>query len=802
MLTNYLKIAFRSLLKNRAYSFLNIFGLTIGITCSFLIYLYVQDELTFDSQHTKADRIFRVACEYSLPNDGGTEKWAVMSDWVPQYFVKDYPEVLKAVRFRKSQNVVVERPEGVERFYEEVVYADSAVFSIFDFPLLKGDSRTALNEPFTVVISEHIAQKYFGSTDPIGKVLSLPDFNTQLTVKGILAPIPHNSHLKFHVLASFETLRATNRTSENNWWNFSTYVYLETQKGTDPEDLENKIKRISAKYILDQEESSGYRQEYYLMPLKDIHLKSSFRAEFAPGGNMNNVRIFALIGLFILLIACINFMNLATARSVKRAKEVGVRKVVGAYKKHLIVQFLNESVVLSFMAMVLSVALILLALPLLNDFTNKQLVFNPLSDPGPAVILLGITMLVGLLAGSYPALVLSSFKPVETLKGSFQNSSKGAMLRKFLVVFQFVISIALIISTYVVFNQLQYMRQLELGFQKERMIYLPTRFGQGTAEKFAVLRDELKQTAAVKGTALSSNVPGVELGNNVVRLGWDNNAEWSDMRFLAVDYDFIDLYGLKMAAGRGFDRSFPSDETEGFILNESGVKRLGFDSPQAALGKPLRWQNRQGRVIGVVRDFYFMSVQQEVEPFIMVMLADRTPGYLSVNVATDGFGRVVNEIEARFNEIMPDRIFEYYFLDQDFDEQYKAEANFSRIFTVFSFVAIWIACMGLYGLASYSAEQKMKEIGVRKVLGATVAGIVALLSGAFLKLVVIAFVLASPLAYFAMDNWLAGFAERISIGAIAFIISLVFALLITLLTISYQSIRAARANPIKSLRYE
>ena len=298
------------------------------------------------------------------------------------------------------------------------------------------------------------------------------------------------------------------------------------------------------------------------------------------------------------------------------------------------------------------------------------------------------------------------------------------------------------------------------------------------------------------------NVPGVELGNNVVRLGWDNNAEWSDMRFLAVDYDFIDLYGLKMAAGRGFDRSFPSDETEGFILNESGVKRLGFDSPQAALGKPLRWQNRQGRVIGVVRDFYFMSVQQEVEPFIMVMLTDRTPGYLSVNVATDGFGQVVNEIEARFNEIMPDRIFEYYFLDQDFDEQYKAEANFSRIFTVFSFVAIWIACMGLYGLASYTAEQKMKEIGVRKVLGATVAGIVALLSGAFLKLVVIAFVLASPLAYFAMDNWLAGFAERISIGAIAFIISLAFALLITLLTISYQSIRAARANPIKSLRYE
>lgn len=802
MLKNYVKIAFRSLLKNKVYAFLNIFGLTIGITCSFLIYLFVNDELTYDGQHVNADNIYRVACEYYLPNDAGTEKWAVMSDWVGQFFVKDYPEILEAVRFRKNQNVVVEKPESVHKYYENIVFGDSNTFQVFNFPLEIGDENSALSQPYTAVISKKTAEKYFGATDPIGQVLRLPDFDLQLTISGVLADIPSNSHLKFDFLISYETLRVTNRTAQNNWWNFNTHTYLKVAPGVDPVLLENKIKRISAEYILDQEEGSGYKQEYYLTPLRDIHLKSHYRSEFSTGGNLNNVRIFSIVGVFILLIACINFMNLATARSVKRAKEVGVRKVVGAVKKHLILQFLNESIFMALLAMALSVGLILVLLPTLNAFTEKEMVFNPIYNPQPALILLGISIVVGVLAGSYPALVLSSFKPVETLKGSFQTSSKGSLLRKGLVVIQFVISIALIISTLVVFQQLNYMRNLELGFEKDRMIYIPTRFGAGTAEKFRVLKDELNQFSEVKGVSLSSNVPGVELNNNVVRLGWDQSANWSDMRFLAVDHDFVELYGLEMAAGRDFDKTYPSDELEGFVLNESGVQRLGFASNEEAIGEQLAWQNRQGKVIGVVKDFYFMSVQNQVEPFIMVMLSDRTPGYLSVNVETANFNSVIDRIKTSYAEVMPNRIFEFYFLDQDFDEQYRAEAKFSQTFSAFSVIAILVACLGLYGLATYTAEQKIKEIGVRKVLGASVGGIVALLSNDFLKLIAISFIVAAPTAYFAMDSWLKGFAERIGIGANVFILGIGLTIVITMLTVSYQSIRAARANPIQSLRHE
>lgn len=645
MFKNYVKIAYRSLVKHKVYTLLNVLGLTIGITCSFLIYLFVNDELTYDGQHQNGEQIYRVACEYFLPNDGGSEKWATASDLIPQYFVKDYPEILSSVRFRRNQNIVVQKPNGIERYYETVVYGDSNVFQLFDFPLNRGIEAEALKQPYTAVVTQEIADKYFGKSDPIGQVLELPDSDLQITITGILAPIPSNSHLNFDFLISYETLRATNGVA-NNWWNFNSYLYLEVSPGTDPIALEQKIKRISANYIPEQETGSGYRQEYYLTALKDIHLKSNFRAEFSAGGNASYVYIFSMIGIFILVIACINFMNLATARSVKRAKEVGVRKVVGAFKKHLITQFLSESIFMAFVAMVLSLGLIWILLPVLNAFSEKSMVFNPISEPILGLVLLGITLIVGVLAGSYPAIVLSSFKPSQTLKGSFQSSSKGAMLRKGLVIIQFLISIALIICTMVVFNQLNYMRDMELGFQKERMIYIPTRYGQGTAETFEVLKDRLEQFPEVRGATLSSRVPGRDMGNNVVRLGWDESADWSDMRFLLVDYDFIDQYKVELIAGRGFDRSFGTDEQEGFILNESGVQRLGFESAEAAIGQRLRWQDRNGRVIGVLKDFYFMSVQNAVEPFIMLMQGDRGPGYLSVNVETSDFEAVIDRIES------------------------------------------------------------------------------------------------------------------------------------------------------------
>ncbi len=800
MVKSYLKIAVRSLLKNKVYAFLNIFGLTVGITCSLLIFLYVQDELTYDQHHAKADNIVRASCEYFLPNDGGTEKWAQISGMVAQYMVKDYPEILSSVRFQKSTNQVIEKPRGTQRFYQDITWADSNVFQLFDFPLIDGNPETALLQPYTVVISEQAAIRYFGKTDVVGESLRFPDNDYELKITGVLAGIPANSHLKFDLLGSYETLRATNRVARS-WWGFNAHTYLETVPGTDVKALEDKLRRISANYILDQETGSGYRQEYMLVPFKDIHLKSGLRAEYEANGNQSYVYIFSFVGVFILLIACINFMNLATARSVNRAKEVGVRKVVGAYRKHLIGQFLSESVFMAFVALVLSVGLVILTLPTLNSFTGKLMTFNPFENSLLGIALIIITIFVGVLSGSYPAFVLSAFKPTQTLKGSFKTSAKGAILRKGLVVLQFLISISLIISTLVVFNQLSYMRDLELGFEKERMIFIPSRFGSGTAENFQVLKDRLEQFPEINGVTLSSRVPGKEMANNIVRLGWDQSADWSDMRFITVDYDFIEVYNLEMVAGRAFDRSFGTDENEGFILNEAGVNRLGFASAEEAIGKQLAWRQRQGRVIGVLKAFYFMSVQNAIEPFIMPM-QQRTPGYLSARVETANFEQVIERVESAYREIMPDRIFEYSFLNEDFDQQYQSEESFSSVFTFFAVIAILIACLGLYGLAAYTAQQKVKEIGIRKVLGATEAGVVVLLSKDFVKLVLISFVIAAPLSYFLMDSWLKEFAERINIGAGVFMVAAGISLFIAIATVSYQSVRAAIANPIKSLRYE
>ena len=800
MVKNYLKIALRSLLKNKVYAFLNIFGLTIGITCSLLIFLYVQDELTYDQHHSKADHIARASLEYFLPNDGGSEKWAPISNVVAQYMVKDYPEVLSSVRFQKRTNLVVEMPGSTERVYQDITWADSNVFQLFDFPLKEGNPMTALKEPYTVVLTQAAAVKYFGKTDVMGETLFFPDNDQRLTVTGILEELPTNTHLKFEMLGSHETLRANNSLG-NSWWGFNDHTYLELVPGTDVQALEDKLRRISANYILQQETGSGYRQEYMLTPFNEIHLKSNLRAEYEANGNESYVYIFSFIGIFILVIACINFMNLATARSVNRAKEVGVRKVVGAFRRHLIAQFLSESIFMAFVAVVLSIGLVLLTLPRLNDFTGKALSFDPIGNGLLGLMLLLVTVFVGVLSGSYPAFVLSAFRPTQTLKGSFKTSAKGAVLRKGLVVVQFLISIGLIMSTLIVFNQLSYMRDLELGFEKERMIFIPSRYGAGTAENFPVLKDRLEQFPEINGVTLSSRVPGKEMGNNVVRLGWDQNADWSDMRFITVDYDFIETYDLEIVAGRGFDRSFGSDRLEGFILNEAGVNRLGFASPEEAIGKQLAWRQQQGRVIGVLKDFYFMSVQNAIEPFIMPMQT-RAAGYLSARVETANFDEVIKRVEAAYNEIMPDRIFEYSFLNEDFNRQYQSEESFSSVFTFFAIIAILIACLGLYGLAAYTAQQKVKEIGIRKVLGATEGGVVFLLSKDFIKLVLVSFVIAAPLAYYLMDGWLKEFAERVSIGATVFLVAAGISLTIAILTVSYQSIKAAVANPIKSLRYE
>ena len=561
------------------------------------------------------------------------------------------------------------------------------------------------------------------------------------------------------------------------------------------------VRRISARHIPEQEEGSGYRQEYFLQAVSDIHLYSKLRGEISANSDASYVYIFSVIGLFILLLACVNFMNLATARASLRSKEIGLRKVVGARRNQLMVQLLGESVLISLFAMLLALVFVVLTMPALNDLTGKSITFDFVDRLPFFLACLGGAIVIGILAGIYPAFFLSAFRPAVTLKGKASLISGGQQLRKGLVIFQFVISTVLIASTLIIYRQLRHMQHAELGFQKDQVLFIPTHGGVGTAESFALLKKELENLPQVLHTSVSSQVPGHSMNNNVVRKGWTDDAEWSDMRYLYVDYDFINLYDIKLIAGRGFDESYGTDEAEGFILNESGVRRLGWNNAEEAIGKKLKWQRKRGRVIGVVEDFYFMSVQNPVEPFIFVMDTRRV-GYLSIRAAGSEFFETLSQIEQKYAQIMPGRRFEYQFLDEDFDKQYNDEKRFGKLFIYLSALAIFIACLGLFGLAAFSISQRTREIAIRKILGASLSDLSVLLASNFLILVLVAFVLSIPLAWWGMNSWLAAFSYRIEPGAFSFLVAGVIALSIAAFTISFHVLKGVRQNPVHSLRNE
>ncbi len=800
MFRNYLKVAIRSLLKNKVYSSINILGLTVGMTCAILIFLYVQSELGYELHHKKAENIQRLIVEYFLPDNNGSEKWATMGAPVGELIAKDYAEIVQSVRLRPFTNQVIKLQDQGERFYQTITYADSNIFKLFTLPLISGNPEAALINPFSAVISENVAIKYFGRIDVVGEILELPDLSNIFEITGVMENMPSNTHLNFDFLVSFSTQISLNYSF--HWWNFSYYTYLELVPGTNIGALESKIKRISANYILDQEESSGYRQEYSLQNFRDIHLTSDLRSEMEPNSKKSYVYIFSIIGVFILVIACINFMNLATARSIVRAKEVGLRKVAGAYRSQLVGQFLGESIIMALLSLLLSIGLALLLLPQVNQFINKELSLNILNNSGVFFALISITFFTGIFSGSYPAIFLSSFNPAETLKGDFKNNRKGNGLRKFLVVFQFAISIALIAGTLVVFNQLQFLKTRNLGFNKEQVIFIPTRHAANASQNFKLLKEELIKRADIVAVSISSAVPGKGMGNNVVRLGWDDDAIWSDMRFLAVDYDFLTLFDIKMKEGRYFDERNGTDEQEAFIINESGMRRLGFESPESAIGEPLKWQNRKGRVIGVINDFHFMSPNKNIEPFIMVMNGGRTPGYLSLKLSSNDNSNIISEIKSVYKKIMPDGIFEYSFLNEDYSRQFKADERFYSLFSLFSLIAISVACLGLYGLSAFTAELRFKEIGIRKVLGANVFRIILLLSKDYSRLVILAFIPAIPISYFAMSNWLQDFPYKAEINPALFIFAGLISLVVAMVTTSYHAVRAALINPVDSIKHE
>lgn len=803
MLRNYLKIALRTLRKHQTFSFINIVGVAVGLACFLLLALYVRDELSYDRFHAQADRIYRVERTFLSSEGVPSLRLAQAAPPFGPLLKQDFPEVKYQVRTVESGAGLLR--VGERSFREEnVFFAEENLFRLFDFHLLSGNPDRALVNPFSVLLARPVAEKYFGTENPVGKILRF-EGQFDLTVTGVFEPLPAQSHFHPNVLLSFSTLNDDRlygaEALRTNWSNnsFNTYVLL--AKGTNPQRLEGALPAFQDRHVPADDGSKPSRSSVLtLRKLTDIHLHSHTDSEIEPTSDIRYVYLFSAIGLFILLIACINYMNLATARSAGRAKEVGMRKVVGAVRSQLIAQFLSESVLLVTFALGLAGVLVLLGLPLLNEFTGKALAFGQLLDPVFLGVLLLVTLLTGLVAGSYPAFFLTSFRPIAVLKGRVPAAGLGTVrLRQVLVVTQFAIATALLISTGVVFNQMRYIQNYRLGYQKEQILLLPD-VGDSTTN-YETLRRELKATGLVREVGRSSRIPSGRLLDS-----WGASAPKGDslapvdinLRGLQIDYDFLPTYQIDLVAGRNFSRSFGTD-TSMIILNETAVKLLGW-TPREAVGKRFRYGDRDGQIIGVTKDYHFESLHQRMSALAMV-LANRF-NWLSISLAGRNVPAAVDHVGSVWKKQFPDRPFDYQFLDDRFDRLYAREQTQQRLFGVFAGLAILISCLGLFGLSMFIAEQRTKEIGIRKVLGATVPSLVALLSRDLLKLVLIALLIASPVAWYAMSQWLDGFAYRTSIGLGVFVLTGTLAILIALLTISFQSVKAALRNPVKSLRSE
>ncbi len=792
MIKNYIKIALRNLWRHKGYSFLNILGLAVGMTAFFLIFLYVSLELSYDSFHSKSDRIYRLVSDIKTPTEtlrASGPSWAV-----PSHLKADFPEVESFVRFA-GDNILVRKDDI--KVQQDIVYADSSLFRVFDFSLVKGNPATVLKEQLSVVLTESTAKKYFGDKDALGQTLLITSDALPARVTGIMKDIPVNSQIQFDMAISMSTMTERfNRGLDNQWGNYGLEVYLLLKPGTDPKAFERKLPDFLNRRNGQEMKEHQMYPTLILEPLNYAYLYSTRNGNSR--GNIKNVYIFSVIGIFILAIACINFINLSTARSVERAKEVGIRKVVGAAKSQLSGQFIGESMIICMFAFLLSLILSAILLPQFNQLAGKTVSEGMFSNVFNILILFIVSLGIGLLAGIYPALVLSSFKPVSVLKGRFSAGTKGILLRKGLVVSQFTISIALIIATVIVYQQLDYMRSRDLGFNKDQMIIIDT---QGDKGKEA-FKESLLNIPGVKSAALSSSVPGT--GNPGAYSELENikgDLQVSNLDLYFVDFDYIPQFQLKMVAGRPFSKEYATDTTQAIIINEAVVKLLGYASPRDVIGKRFKQWGREGKIIGVLKNFNYRGLQQEITPLTM-RIDPRGSGLVSVKVSGTNLKATLKAIEGKWNQVYKDKPFSSFFLDEHFSKLYRSEELFGKLFFNFAVLAILISCLGLLGLASYSTIQRTKEIGIRKVMGASVTGIIRLLSADFLRLVVIAFIISSPLSGFLMYGWLKDFAYRINISWTVFAIAGAGAVLIAVVTVSLQAVRAATTSPVKSLRAE
>ncbi len=799
LIWNYFKIASRRIRRHKGFSFINIAGLAIGMACTIVILLWVQKEISYDRFHENRDSLFRVAAFVSFPNRSSHS--VIGPPPLAPALKEEFPEIIQSARVDDCPRLVFKHQD--KAFYEQKgLLADPSFLEMFTFPLLEGNPQTALSDPFSIILTEKTAVKYFGSEHPVSKTLMVEGI--PITVTGVMKNVPENSHFQFDFVLPFE-IRREMGDNLDHWGNSNTYAYVQLDSQVHPADVDKKIEN----YLRDKlatvfRMENSYDIKLYLQPVSDIHLSSHVEnQDYAVVGDRKYVYVFSVVAFFILVIACINFMNLFTARSLKRAKEIAMRKVVGSKRSQLVRQFLTESLLFSFVSLLVAIAIVYTFLPVTRNLLNNSLAMNLLDFKIAAVLLL-ITLLTGVFAGSYPALFLSSFSSIRILKGIDQRARGQITVRKFLVIAQFSLSIILIVATIIITQQINFMRKTDLGFDKENVVYMPLKGNIG--KQYGTFKNEILQETSILSVSAKNSHPllGSDYTTDIEWPGKDP-AQKILMEATGVDYDYIETMKLEMKEGRSFSREYPTDAGGAFILNEMAVQLMGLESP---LGKEISvWKNK-GTVIGIVKNAHFRSLKQQIEPQIQYLYPDlntremNESGVILVRVKGSQFPGALASLENAWERMEMDYPFEFGFLDQSVDNQYRSETQISQIINIFTLLGLFISCLGLFGLASFMAEQRTKEIGIRKVLGASASQILLMLSKDFAKWVALASLIAWPSAYFILKKWLGDFAYRVDIRMPIFFLSTVFALLVALLTVSYQAIKSASQNPVGALRYE
>ncbi len=789
MIKNLITTAFRHILKNPGYSILNILGLSLGIASALFLIIYVSDEISYDRYHEKADRIYRVASKITEPDDQFT--WIVAQIPFGPQVAQDYPEVEAFVRFI-PMNRTLFKYEDKEYNEEDFYYVDSTLFDIFTYKVLKGEVKSALIEPDKIILTETAAGRYFGSDDPIGKTITAG--NNTFEVTGVIEDVPFNSHFRFDAVASRNNLPK----QIGSWGNFGVFTYLLFPEGTDVSAFEEKMQGMYAAYMQPIFGSLNITIEYILEPIKRIHLYSTNAGEPEPTGSITYVYIFAIVALFLVLIAAMNYMNLSTARSARRAREVGLRKVVGSRRRLLVAQFLSESTIFTVISLIISIVLLAALMPKFNLLAGKSFDLHVVYSPVVLMSLLAVILLVGIIGGSYPAFFLSRFSPVTVLKGEITQGSAGSLFRKILVVIQFTVSVIMIICTLVVFRQLNYLKTMDQGFDQENVVGLE--LNGPMARKYPVLKLALRENPNIKYVGGTNTAVGEGSGKVLFNVETDQGMSSRGINFAVVDCDFIEALGIKIVEGREFQEDMPSDTLTGVIVNETFVKRMGWTE---AIGKKVELGDEntiRARVIGVMKDYHQTGMYNEIES--LLLLTRPLNNVVYIKLSGENAEETMNYIETTWKEVFPDQPFVYTYLSERFSRQFESDEKRGLIFTLFTVLAILIACLGLFGLASYTVEQRTKEIGIRKVFGADESVILRLISRDFLILTSIAIIIAIPVAYYFMSNWLENYVYRSKIGVPLFLIAGLLTILITFITISYKAYQAAIMNPADSIKTE